>query len=318
MRKLSTTVVICTHNRAHLLEECVDSVVVACRLIPRIEILIVDNASTDNTKSVSAALSSRYEQVRVLQEPSLGLSNARNLGLRSSNSDYVIFLDDDGVVGPGWITSLTKPLSTNPDVVGVGGKIEVHFPPSLPPWITPGSLRFYGDYDLGPSEKLVDWVPGGNSAWSRQWLLEMSGFNSKLGRVGKSSVGGSEESEICRLAMDEGKLLLYSPEAKMLHRVQQEKISLLWLLQRYFGQGLMGVRLQDLRGELPEDRKKMLSLIVKTFRSGRPARSVNLEAKSRVTSFFEDLFSSFQKLGRSFGLLTLLIRSLRGGKLSRT
>src|SRR5215210_7479587 len=83
------SVIIPCYNQAHFLGEAIESVLAQNH--PRFEILVVDDGSTDDTSEVAA----RYPEVRCLRQENRGLAAARNAGLRSSEGEYVVFLDAD-------------------------------------------------------------------------------------------------------------------------------------------------------------------------------------------------------------------------------
>src|SRR2546426_8522794 len=95
------TVAICTRNRAAFLEKAVHSVL--RQITDNTEVLIVDNASTDETPKMAAQLAATNSCVTVCRENELGLSAARNTALVKARGKYVIFLDDDAVAEQGWL-----------------------------------------------------------------------------------------------------------------------------------------------------------------------------------------------------------------------
>ena len=90
--KMLVSAIITTHNRLHLLKEAINSV--RNQTYSNIEILVVDDASTDGTKEYCEKLSDvRY--LYISPSESLGANHARNVGIENSNGYYVAFLDDD-------------------------------------------------------------------------------------------------------------------------------------------------------------------------------------------------------------------------------
>ena len=83
------SVVIPCYNQAHFLGEAIESVL--AQTYPHLEIVVVDDGSTDNTGEVAA----RYPGVRYVRQENQGLAAARNTGLRHSSGDYLVFLDAD-------------------------------------------------------------------------------------------------------------------------------------------------------------------------------------------------------------------------------
>jgi glycosyltransferase involved in cell wall biosynthesis/SAM-dependent methyltransferase len=85
----SVAVVITTHNHASFLEDAIRSIV--RQSVPADEIIVIDDGSTDHPETIAAG----YAQVRLIRQPNLGLSAARNTGLRAAVGDKIIFLDAD-------------------------------------------------------------------------------------------------------------------------------------------------------------------------------------------------------------------------------
>src|SRR5215470_5500899 len=128
----SATVVICTHNRAHLLGAAVAHALAEVRSCDA-ELLVVDNASVDETPRVLAQLAATSGQtLRQASEPQLGLSAARNCGLAEARGEIVAFLDDDAAPRPGWLRALISPYAAG-EVAGTGGRIALRFTGPPPP-----------------------------------------------------------------------------------------------------------------------------------------------------------------------------------------
>jgi glycosyltransferase involved in cell wall biosynthesis len=134
MPKLS--VIIPTHNRAGLLAQAVESVQQAGT---NLEVIVVDNASTDNTSQVCTGLANiRYVRL----DQNLGEGGARNFGILESCSEYVAFLDDDDLRLPGSLDRQYEVLLKNPQAALVYGPVLIgdedcrptgeSFPASLP------------------------------------------------------------------------------------------------------------------------------------------------------------------------------------------
>jgi len=96
------TVVITTYNRAQFLQRAIQS---ALQAGPDLEVVVVDDCSTDETSELCAQLANiRYVRLTANQ----GLANARNVGIAESSSEFITFLDDDDLRLPG---SLDKQLN---------------------------------------------------------------------------------------------------------------------------------------------------------------------------------------------------------------
>ncbi len=121
------TVAICTHNRAAFLEKAVRSVL--RQMTGDAELLIVDNASADDTPIVAARLAATNPQVEVIREAELGLSAARNAALKQARGEFVLFLDDDATAEPDWLAAYRCFLSAPPSekIAVVGGAVFSDF-----------------------------------------------------------------------------------------------------------------------------------------------------------------------------------------------
>ena len=105
------SVVIPTFNRRQTIGRSIDSVLNQT-LFPS-EIIVVDDGSTDGT---SDYIQSNFPSIRLLQQPNKGVSSARNMGIRSSNSDWVALLDSDDEWFPKKLEKQVMTLSQNLDV----------------------------------------------------------------------------------------------------------------------------------------------------------------------------------------------------------
>ena len=105
------SVVIPTFNRRQTIGRSIDSVLNQT-LFPS-EIIVVDDGSTDGT---SDYIQSNFPSIRLLQQSNKGVSSARNMGIRSSNSDWVALLDSDDEWFPKKLEKQVMTLSQNLDI----------------------------------------------------------------------------------------------------------------------------------------------------------------------------------------------------------
>jgi len=114
------SVVIPTYNRAHLLPECLDSVL--SQDFGPFEIIVVDDGSTDNTSEVLARYGDRVISVR---QSNTGVAGARNLGVRVARGALVAFHDSDDKMLPGRLAAQVAFMEAHPEVAAVTGNIVV-------------------------------------------------------------------------------------------------------------------------------------------------------------------------------------------------
>lgn len=144
-RKIS--VIIPAYNIESLLEKCVASVATQDYPEGLLEVIVVDDGSTDNTASVADALSLKYPNVTVLHKENGGSSSARNLGIRHATGDYIGFVDSDDFVDPRMYKSLVEAaIKYDADMVQIsrdeisedGTRLpDVVIPPEEPAVISP-------------------------------------------------------------------------------------------------------------------------------------------------------------------------------------
>lgn len=115
------TVVVVTYKGAHRLDRCLDAV--AAQDLVRagqVACVVVDNGSSDGSSSVLAA---RTDGVRVIRSPrNLGFAGGNNVALQQVTSPYVVLVNDDAMVQPGWLSALLEPFD-DPRVGAVAGKL---------------------------------------------------------------------------------------------------------------------------------------------------------------------------------------------------
>jgi glycosyltransferase involved in cell wall biosynthesis len=129
------SVIIPTYNRSALLAEAIDSVLAQTQRVH--EILVVDDGSDDEHRSVLEALARRSPLVRIHALPGHGeRSRARDEGLAHATGDYVIFLDDDDVIDADMVASALGAFAADPSVDVVVGCGQ-WFGDAAPPYAAP-------------------------------------------------------------------------------------------------------------------------------------------------------------------------------------
>ena len=130
MRVDRISVLICTYNRARLLRETLAAL--QAQAPPRdcdVEIVVVDNNSTDNTPAVIAeSAGDGPYRIVALKEKRQGKSFALNAGLAHASGEVLALTDDDVLPEDGWLDRIVDVFRTR-DVQFVGGKV-------LPAWET--------------------------------------------------------------------------------------------------------------------------------------------------------------------------------------
>jgi len=122
---LLISVIIPAYNRAKTLRRSVVSVINQSR--PVLEILIVDDASSDNTVDVARELIKQFPIVKLIElVENSGAQNARNIGVQKSSGEWVAFLDSDDVWKPIKIEMQIDLVNRDPALIGVFTGFEFH------------------------------------------------------------------------------------------------------------------------------------------------------------------------------------------------
>jgi glycosyltransferase involved in cell wall biosynthesis len=116
MSEIRASAIIPTYNRAELTVRAVESAL--AQTSPPIEILVVDDGSTDDTREAMAQFGSA---VRYVYQPNAGVAAACNTGARQATGDWISFLDSDDVWLPSYFEQLVTAIETT------GGGAELYF-----------------------------------------------------------------------------------------------------------------------------------------------------------------------------------------------
>ncbi|WP_426725995.1 glycosyltransferase family 2 protein [Enterobacter cloacae complex sp. 277I4] len=101
------------------LRKCLDSLV--NQSLSSIEIIIVNDGSTDGSEQIIKEFASSYTNIIHITQNNMGLSEARNTGVRYATGDYIAFLDsDDWVVNDAYKILYEKAIKNNDDIVCCG------------------------------------------------------------------------------------------------------------------------------------------------------------------------------------------------------
>jgi GT2 family glycosyltransferase len=241
------SVLICTRDRTDSVRTTLRSLL-GCRYpTSRYEVVVVDNASADESlrEMVAAEFATGEVAVRVEPEPEPGLSHARNRGVAAARSDLVLFADDDVLIDRDWIAALAEPF-TDP---GVGATSGMTLPDVLETptqrWVEGfgGRTRVFDRrvFDLAdpPADRplfpftIGEFGAGRNMAFRRAALLELGGFDTALG-PGTLAHDGDDVEALLRVLLS-GLRIVHDPAAIVWHAHPRDYRE---LEDRVFGYGV--------------------------------------------------------------------------------
>ncbi len=235
------SIVVATRNRDEQLRSCLEALIRQDGVAPEAyEILVIDNGSADNTEQVVASIRGQFGQVRYSYEGRLGLSIARNAGVRLAQGDIISFGDDDAISSPHYVAQVLACFE-DPQVACVGGKIVASWPDgTAPTWFAPKYGNVVGQTSFGETARWMkkDEFPfGGNIAIRREVFQSLGGFNEDLGKRGQNNIWG-EEIDLCHRMQEHGYRFFYNPEALVWHVVGRHRATESYFVESIFGKGV--------------------------------------------------------------------------------
>jgi GT2 family glycosyltransferase len=128
MKAPNVSIVVCTHNRAAMLRDALNSLA-QLETDGRFsfEVVVVDNASSDGTARLVAGLRETMPNLWYVYEGKKGIATARNRGLREAKGEWIAFFDDDQLADPRWLLNLFI-YARDYNVRGVGGPVHLKLP----------------------------------------------------------------------------------------------------------------------------------------------------------------------------------------------
>jgi glucosyl-dolichyl phosphate glucuronosyltransferase len=252
---MKIAVILCTYNRCQSLAIALDSVVAS--IVPdsdEWEVLVVDNNSKDQTRSVVEDFCRRYPgRFRYRFEPRQGKSNALNTAIREANGSVLAFMDDDVIVDPSWLRNLVAPLQSD-QWAGVGGRIRAQQAFNAPPWLPmegqnslDGMLALF---DLGDAPCKLERPPfGTNMAFPRRIFEKYGNFRTDMGPCPGSEIR-NEDTEFGRRLLSAGEQLWYEPSAIVYHAVPEDRLKKDYFLRYWYDHGRALVREKTPRPDL--------------------------------------------------------------------
>lgn len=243
----SFTLAICTRNRAGRLKQALSSVAkLSLNGISEFELLVIDNGSNDETaRVVEEASRSMKFPVRCVVEKEVGLSRARNRAIREAKSDVIIFIDDDEELPEAFVIEYAKAYLRWPQALCIGAKIELKWSRPRPHWLTDNLLWVLGKTVCKDDERRYR-APefcfgGGNFSFRREAFERIGIFNPELGYRGRA-LYGNEDIEMLKRIDEIGGVIVYSPEPKLFHLIETDKLSRRFVLKRHYHQGISAIR----------------------------------------------------------------------------
>jgi len=229
--EVKISVAICTYNRAFYLDKCLASIYQYLKADYPVEILIIDNNSTDDTREVVDSYLKKYDNLYYYIEKQPGLSYGRNRAITEANAEIIAYLDDDVLISNTYFERLLWVID-NYEFDCLGGMYFPWYPNEKPKWLPD---------TFGQKEKLLDsigelkedYVTGLNMVFTKSILNEIGGFPGGLGMKGEK-IGYGEEDFVQYQIRKKGGTIIFDPDLYVYHAVLEYKQHISWQLKSIF------------------------------------------------------------------------------------
>jgi len=222
------SIIIPVFNKLDLTRGCVRSILQNTQY-PNYEILFIDNGSSDATRAYLENIVKEEKRIRcIFNQRNAGFAIANNQGAEEAGGEYILFLNNDTEVQPGWLCALVDVAEDNPAVGAVGSKLLYPDGTLQHAGVVLVEDRQHGDPLLATHNfyKEAGDKPEANrlktyQALSAACLLLRKELFAKLGGFDPGYWNGYEDVDLCFRIAREGYKLVYQPESVVLHYESQ-------------------------------------------------------------------------------------------------
>lgn len=257
--KINFSIIIPTHNRSLFLRKCLESVVnslIKGSLVKNSEVIIVSSGSYENENIIKEIIH-EYKNKKInifsLYNNEKNISKSRNIGVKYSKNDYLVFIDDDIIVKPTFFEGLKKLWRTNPKkkIIG-GGIIAKNNNKTLFNIGERNIIKKHGWCFAYQKMKSSQNIFFGDLLFSaclsyRLDKGEKQVFNENFGiNYGKFIIGG-EDFELCsRLLLDHKEIFWSSSlDIEVYHYIELVRFNSFYLMKRYFLNGIELAKIEN-------------------------------------------------------------------------
>ncbi|HEV2965213.1 MAG TPA: glycosyltransferase [Candidatus Angelobacter sp.] len=243
--QVDISVIIATRNRAAMLERVLSEVQYQELHDLAVELIVVDNGSTDETQSV---LSNESQLPLVsLYEETAGKSRALNKALDAARGELLVFTDDDVIPCPTWLLNYYSESLEYSTAVLFCGPIVPQFPEQTPQWLSthPSSQILFGNFqpDLPEGPLPSTLMPYGANFAARRSAVGELRFDVQLGPSAENGRMCGEDSEFMARLRRKGGSPIFVPSCSVVHRVTPAQIEPAALFEKAFQMGKSTARI---------------------------------------------------------------------------
>lgn len=234
------TILFATHNGEKTLPLTLKAF---CNLtVPEIgwEIIVVDNASTDNTANIIKSYIDKLP-IRYLYEDKKGKNNALNSGVSLAKGNLIVFTDDDVIPEQEWLVKLASCANLHADYTIFGGVIKPNWPRQPDKWIIDhvplGATYAITKENLEEGDISPGSVWGPNMAIRREVFDAGHRFDTSVGPNGKKNYAMGSETEFTIRLHKVGYKSWFCRDAVVQHIIRDYQLDPKWIVERAYRLG---------------------------------------------------------------------------------
>lgn len=206
------------------------------------ELLVVDNGPAGDTQAILLRAESRLGiPVRYLQESRPGLHHARHAGAAAARGEVLIFIDDDVNVSENWLSAHLEAYR-NSEISAAGGPVVARWESTPPDWIEVVPDDYFSLLDYGDQSRPIqgaEGINGCNYSILRESLFGAGGFHpDSFPDPSMIWLRGDGEAGLTRELLSRHERVMYLADAKVFHRISDERLSITSLSKRAFAHGI--------------------------------------------------------------------------------
>ncbi len=247
-RHQQLAIVVPTRNRRSILALTLPVLLAQADKYPGVQVVVVDNASSDDTWPYLQELGRQWSNLQLLTEKKIGSSAPRNTAIGATTAEYLLFLDDDARVRPDTMDRVRQHMQ-RPLFDITGGQFHPWYPLQAPPrWLRPEYVRMtLPRTEFGP---VCDGYVAAGILLAKREVFEQAGnFSTGFG-MRQGRMGYAEEDEWQDRARRRGYTIGFDPELAIDHLVMPAKYRLGWHFRATYAQERDSERRRPTRNNL--------------------------------------------------------------------
>lgn len=250
------TILIPTRNEADFIERCLRALLENDYPAEKMEILILDGASDDDTRNIVERLAAEDPRIVLLDNPHRIISHAVNLGVARSKGDIIVRVDGHALVAPDFLRQSAAALAAHPEAWCVGGPLVTESPTFVGRTIAGATSSPIGvgnaQFRLGNHEGPVDTIAFG--AYHRWVFDRIGGFDEELVR--------NQDDHFNHRIIRAGGIIYMTPRIQSRYYARS---SFRMLARQYYQFGFWRIRTLQKQDQLPAFRQIVPLLFVMTW-----------------------------------------------------